>query len=98
MQEPVSPWIMNDTARHYQFYPFHNFGHYELASGLKGKEKSKLMGYYKEGIEMVWQRARKNGFYRGITFIWCSNNLTTSFAIQCYLYRQLSGDPTYLEL
>jgi hypothetical protein len=30
-------------------------------------------------------------------FIWCSNNLTTSFAIQCYWYKQLTGDKTFDE-
>ena len=29
-EEPVTPWMGADTARHYQWYPFHNFGHYEL--------------------------------------------------------------------
>ena len=60
--------------------------------------KAKLISYYKEGIEKVWAKSRNNAFYRGIPFIWCSNNLTTSFAIQCVLYRRLSGDNTYLEL
>src|SRR5437762_3365399 len=27
--EPVSPWMGQDTARHYQWYPWHNNGHYE---------------------------------------------------------------------
>ncbi|MBS1532936.1 MAG: glycoside hydrolase family 9 protein [Bacteroidetes bacterium] len=94
-QEPVTPWMGADTARHYQWYPFHNFGHYEIANTVRGKERELLIGYYKEGIERVWRKAARNGFYRGIPFIWCSNNLTTSFAIQCYLYRKLSGDRTY---
>jgi hypothetical protein len=98
LKEPVTPWMITDTARHYQWYPFHNFGHYELALNMAGNQKSQLIGFYKEGIEKVWNRARQNGFYRGIPFIWCSNNLTTSFAIQCYLYRKLSGDTTYQAL
>ncbi|SEN24398.1 Peptidoglycan/xylan/chitin deacetylase, PgdA/CDA1 family [Niastella yeongjuensis] len=57
-----------------------------------------MISYYKQGIERVWQKARQNAFYRGIPFIWCSNNLTTSFAIQCYWYRLLNGDATYGEL
>lgn len=93
--EPVTPWMGADTARHYQWYPFHNFGHYELASESSGQVRRALIGYYKEGIERVWQKARSNAFFRGIPFIWCSNNLTTSFAIQCYLYQVLSGDKTY---
>lgn len=97
-QEPVTPWIGTDTARHYQWYPFHNFGHYELAGKATGSDKKLLMDFYKDGIDRVWQRAKGNAFYRGVPFIWCSNNLTTSFAIQCYLYRTLTGDDTYIEL
>ncbi|HEY0670090.1 MAG TPA: glycoside hydrolase family 9 protein [Sphingobacteriaceae bacterium] len=98
-QEKITPWLGADTARHYQWYPFHNFGHYELAKKSDdAKSKAQLIRYYKQGIEKVWQKSKNNAFYRGIPFIWCSNNLTTSFAIQCYLYRQLSGDKTYLEL
>jgi endoglucanase len=97
-KEKITPWIGADTARHYQWYPFHNFGHYELALKNSGKEKELLISYYREGIERVWNKAKSNAFYRGVPFIWCSNNLTASFAIQCYLYRQLSGDQTYAQL
>ena len=97
-QETVTPWMGADTARHYQWYPFHNFGHYELAKKSDGQDRNQLIAYYREGIEKVWKKSQNNGFYRGVPFIWCSNNLTTSFAIQCYLYRELSGDNTYLEL
>ncbi len=97
-QEKVTPWLGADTASHYQWYPFHNFGHYELAVNAGKEQKAALIGYYKQGIEKVWKKASKNAFYRGIPFIWCSNNLTVSFAIQCFLYRELSGDKTYEEL
>lgn len=96
--EKVSPWMGADTARHYQWYPFHNFGHYELAKGGNAATKAKLISYYREGIERVWQKSGGNAFYRGIPFIWCSNNLTVSFAIQCYLYRIMSGDGSYARL
>ncbi|SIR34401.1 glycoside hydrolase family 9 protein [Pontibacter lucknowensis] len=98
LQEKVTPWMGADTARHYQWYPFHNFGHFELAKKSDDKTKAELIGFYKEGIEKVYAKAKKNAFYRGVPFIWCSNNLTTSFAIQSFLYRQLSGDQTYAEL
>ena len=62
------------------------------------KIKIQLISYYKEGINRVWKKAKQNAFYRGVPFIWCSNNLNTSFAIQCYLYRQLTGDDAYMEL
>jgi peptidoglycan/xylan/chitin deacetylase (PgdA/CDA1 family) len=97
-KEPVTPWLGADTARHYQWYPFINLGHYELAKQLNGKEKQAIIGYYKEGIERVWKKAKQNAFYRGVPFIWCSNNLTTSFAIQCYWYRKLTNNTTYSEL
>jgi endoglucanase len=97
-QEPVTPWIGTDTARHYQWYPFHNFGHYELAKNANPDDRKLLIGFYRQGIEKVWNKAKNNAFYRGVPFIWCSNNLTTSFAIQCYLYRQLTGDETFIEL
>ncbi len=97
-EETITPWLGKDTARHYQWYPFINLGHYELAKQLKGRQRQELIGYYKQGIERVWQKARQNAFYRGVPFIWCSNNLTTSFAMQCYWYRQLTGDVSYGEL
>jgi endoglucanase len=97
-QEPVTPWLGKDTAKHYQWYPFINLGHYELAKQLKGKQKNTITGYYKEGIERVWNAANTNAFYRGVPFIWCSNNLTVAFAIQCYWYRQLTGDKQFAEL
>lgn len=96
--EPVTPWLGSDTAKHYQWYPFINVGHYQLAKLLQGKRRDTIIQFYKKGIELVWQKAKNNAFYRAIPFIWCSNNLTASFAIQCYWYRQLSGDSTYLQL
>ncbi|RZK35613.1 MAG: cellulase, partial [Pedobacter sp.] len=95
--EPVTPWLTKDTANHYQYYPFVNIGHYEL-SKLNPPMRKQLTKYYKEGIEQVWERAQKNAFYRGIPFIWCSNNLTVAFAQQCFWYKKLSGDDTFSEL
>lgn len=97
-QEPVTPWMIRDTANHYQYYPFINLGHYELAKLMEGKQKEEVLKYYKDGIEYVWNRARENMFYRGVPYIWCSNNLTTSFAIQAYWYKKLTGDAQYQEL
>lgn len=94
-QEPVTPWLQNDTARHYQWYPFVNVGHAELAKKLSGTDRQTITRYYKQGIDAVWARARQNAFYRGVPFIWCSNNLTTSFATQCFWYRQLTHDEQY---
>ncbi len=95
--EPITPWLGADTAKHYQWYPFINLGHYELAKQLKDKRRDTIIGFYKTGIERVWNKAKNNAFYRGVPFIWCSNNLTTSFAIQCYWYRELTNDKTFEE-
>ena len=98
VEEPVTPWLGADTAKHYQWYPFINVGHYELAKSLTDKRRDTVIAFYRQGIEKVWSKAKNNAFYRAVPFIWCSNNLTVSFAIQCYWYRQLSNDNTYLEL
>jgi endoglucanase len=97
-QERLTPWLGTDTAKHYQWYPFINLGHYELARQLKDKRRDSLIAFYRQGIEAVWNKARTNAFYRGVPFIWCSNNLTTSFATQCYWYRQLTNDNSFEEL
>jgi len=97
-QEPVTPWMVNDTARHYQWYPFVNVGHAELAKRLPAADRNTVMNFYKAGIVAVWKRAGQNAFYRGVPFTWCSNNLTTSFATQCFWYRQLTGDTQFTQL
>lgn len=103
--EPLTPWFSADTAAHYQWYPFINLGHYELAKQLKAstdlnaqEQYKTIIGFYKKGIEAVAKRASANAFNRGVPFIWCSNNLTTAFAIQCYWYRSLTGDTQFEQL
>ncbi|HEY6505153.1 MAG TPA: glycoside hydrolase family 9 protein, partial [Chitinophagaceae bacterium] len=96
--EGTTPWLGKDTAHHYQWYPFINVGHYELGKQLIGSSKNEVISYYRKGIGLVWNKARSNAFYRGVPFIWCSNNLTVSFAIQCYWYKKLTGDKTFSEL
>jgi endoglucanase len=94
--EPVTPWMGADTARHYQWFPWHNNGHYALwRAGDKG-EMAQLAGYYRRGLEAVVGRAN-NGFRIGVPFIWCSNNLMASFATQAMLYRRMTGDTRFRE-
>ena len=80
-QEPVTPWMGTDTAKHYQWYPFINIGHYEFAKALKrylglpGFNEyhngwREMTDYYKKGIDTVWKKAKSNAFFRGIPFIW----------------------------
>lgn len=96
-QEPLTPWMQRDTANHYQYYPFINLGHAELATVEKRKRKKQLLDYYRQGIIAVHERAKQNAFLRGVPFIWCSNNLTTSFAIQALWYEKHSGDKQFRE-
>lgn len=93
---PVSPWMGQDTARHYQWYPWHNNGHYEIWRAGSNSAKRLVAEYYRRGLEAVVQRAH-NGFRIGIPFIWCSNNLLASFATQAAFYRLMTGDSTYVE-
>jgi endoglucanase len=95
-QEPVTPWMGKDTARHYQWYPWHNNGHYESWRHGSAGERAQLAGFYRRGLMAVAARAR-NGFRVGIPFIWCSNNLMASFATQAYLYRRMTGDNHFRE-
>ena len=95
-REPVTPWMGADTARHYEWFPWHNAGHYEIWRHGDEDARRTMAGYYRRGIEAVAKRA-DNGFRVGIPFIWCSNNLMTSFATQAHLYRIMTGDDSYLE-
>ena len=98
-KEPITPWLGKDTAHHYEWYPFVNAGHYVLANGtLNNNQRDTLHDFYEAGIKAVWNKAKQNAFYRGVPFIWCSNNLTVSFALQCYWYRTMTGDDSYTEL
>ena len=96
-REPVTPWMGADTARHYEWYPWHNAGHFEAWRGAPPAERATLAGYYRRGLEAVARRA-DNGFRVGIPFIWCSNNLMASLATQARLYREMTGDERFVEL
>ncbi len=95
-REPVTPWMGADTAKHYQWFPWHNNGHYEVWRNANAADRKVLADYYRRGLAAVVARA-DNGFRIGIPFIWCSNNLMASFATQAYLYRQMTGDNRFRE-
>lgn len=94
--EPVTPWQGADTASHYQWFPWHNNGHYEVWQRADRQDRAMMASYYRRGLEAVVARA-SNGFRVGIPFIWCSNNLMTSFATQALLYRRMTGDARFRE-
>lgn len=97
-QEPVTPWMGADSARHYQWYPFMNMGHYWLAKTDNKRISKEFIRNLKTGIARTYEKAVENPFLHGIPYIWCSNNLTSAMLTQCRLYRELTNDNTYLEM
>ena len=97
--EPITPWMGADSARHYQWYPFVNLGHYYLAAQNKESRISKeFIRNMRSGLQRVKERAQGDAFMNGIPFIWCSNNLTVGFITQCRLYHELTGDKSFIEI
>ena len=98
--EEVTPWMELGRARHYQFYPFVNLGHFYLARSGDEAIEEKYAGFMKQGLEYLLKRAREydDPFLNGIPFIWCSNNLVVAAITQARLYYQAAGDETYLEM
>lgn len=96
--EPVTPWMGADSARHYQWYPFMNMGHYRIAKNFGGKVSEEFIRNMRSGIQRVYERGKNHPFMFGIPGIWCSNNLTSAMLTQCILYRELTGDTTYQEM
>jgi endoglucanase len=96
-QEIVTPWMGADTARHYQWYPFVNMGHPGIAA-VSGREdlKTEFLNDMKEGLLRMKVKAETNPFLIGVPFIWCSNNLVVASLAQAHLYRELSGDSTFV--
>ncbi|WP_225986417.1 glycoside hydrolase family 9 protein [Rufibacter sp. LB8] len=97
-QEPLTPWLGKDTARHYQWYPFINLGHYYLAKSGDQAIQKEFTDNLRKGLEAVEARGKSNAFYMGVPFIWCSNNLVTGLASQAMLYRKLTGDTRFAQM
>ena len=91
----ATSWMQHETTEHYQFYPFMNLGHFALYPLVNARSKAKLAGYYREGIESVVHRGRKNPYQIGVPFLWCSNNLVVAFITQVLLYERMTGDTRY---
>jgi len=91
--ETVTPWMSSGRARHYQFYPFVNLGHYYLSE----KQKA-YVDYLKDGLKFIYERGKKDPFLNGIPFIWCSNNLVVAALTQARCYHNVTKDPAFLEM
>ena len=96
--EPVTPWMSANTARHYQWYPFVNLGHFHVAQAADSLNRAKFIAFLKQGIDAIYNRGQENGFLMGIPFIWCSNNLVAAALTQLRIYQQLTGDNQYAEM
>jgi endoglucanase len=97
--EPATPWMIFNHARHYQWYPFLNLGHYHIAAASRDSIiKTRFISHMKKGLDAIYERGEKNGFKMGVPFIWCSNNLNVAAMTQMRLYHQLTGDTKYCEM
>jgi len=96
--EEVTPWLELGRARHYQFYPFVNLGHYYLAVAEDPAVSAKYTGYMRQGLEYLSRRASDCAFLNGVPFMWCSNNLVAAAITQAHLYRTATGDTTYARM
>ena len=94
MLEPVTPWMEKGSARHYQYYPFINLGHANLALS----QNADFAAYMKRGLEYIYERGKKDPFLNGVPFIWCSNNLVVATITQARLYFESTHDSTYMEM
>jgi hypothetical protein len=88
-------WMGREQARHYQFYPFFNAGHFRLYELVEPDFQKVLAGYYREGIDGCARAGAGNPYRIGVPFIWCSNNLLVALVTQCHLYEWMTGDPRY---
>ncbi len=89
--EPHTPWIEKDTARHYQFYPFVNLGHANLAHS-DTDYSAKYIEFMRKGLAIIDSRRTDDLFQVKIPFVWCSNNYVVAALTQCRLYREATGD------
>lgn len=96
-QEPVTPWMGADTAKHYQWYPFLNLGHYFGAMLKNNADAKQYISFMKLGIDKVKTRGTSNPFLMGVPFIWCSNNLVVAMLTQISLYKKITGVSQYNE-
>jgi endoglucanase len=97
-EEPTTPWMGADTARHYQWYPFLNLGHYYLAAEKDKSVSKSFIADLKLGLEKIYTRGKNNAFLNGVPFIWCSNNLVAAAITQAHLYFNLTKDTKYQEM
>ena len=93
--EPYTPWIEKDTARHYQFYPFVNLGHANIAMSVT-EYSQRYLDFMRKGLDIIDRRDANDVFQVKIPFVWCSNNYVSAALTQCRLYHEATGDNRFL--
>ncbi|MDR2585773.1 MAG: glycoside hydrolase family 9 protein [Prevotellaceae bacterium] len=96
--EPITPWMELGRARHYQFYPFINLGHYLLACSDNKEISEKYVHFMRQGLQSIRDRAGDEPFMNGVPYVWCSNNLITAAITQANLYQEVTGDNTFAQM
>ncbi len=95
--EPITPWMEKGSARHYQYYPFVNMGHFNLTNSGNPASKT-FAGFMNSGLKVIFERGKADPFLNGIPYIWCSNNLNVAAITQARLYFEATSDSTYIEM
>src|SRR2546422_2101705 len=90
-------WMGKEQAKHYQYYPFMNLGHFRLYELVDRNTRKLLADYYRSELERCARAAEKSPYRIGVPFIWCSNNLVVALATQALLYERMTGDTSYQE-
>jgi len=85
-------WLGRESAGHYQYYPFLNYGHFALHGLADTAVRRELEGFYREGLLAAARRADGNPYGVGVPFLWCSNNLVVALATQALLYEAMTGE------
>lgn len=91
-------WMGKDSARHYEYFPYVNPGHFSLYRHAPTAVQESLRTYYARGLERAQQAARANAFGYGVPLIWVSNNVNLGLIIQEWFYRHMGGDDRFAGL
>ncbi|MEK6651161.1 MAG: glycoside hydrolase family 9 protein [Bacteroidota bacterium] len=88
-------WMGKDTARHYEYFPYVNLGHYAVYEFAPASFRDSLRAYFKRGLERAQRAAQQNAFGYGVPLIWVSNNVNLGLITQAILYRRMGGDDRF---
>jgi hypothetical protein len=91
-------WMGKDSARHYEYFPYVNPGHFALYRHASGSVRDSLRTYYARGLERAQRAATRNAFGYGVPLIWVSNNVNLGLILQEWFYRQMGGDDRFAAL